>query len=334
MKVFGLHRSIYRAARINGEALSEAAQYRLEKVKLFAVLLLKGVDSFEAAEHLMVSRSTLYRWQKKYRSGGPRALEPGSTRPKRIRQPQWSHALICQVKNLRRQYPMWGKAKLVVLLKRQGLTVSESTVGRIITYLCARGTVLPATLLRKRTRSKRVVRRKYALRLPKGLRPQEPGELIQLDTMTVNFPGFSIKQFTAYCPVAKWTVADAYRSASSHTAKDFLTKLLNDMPFPVKGIQVDGGSEFMKVFEDECKNRNLILYVLPPRSPKLNGSVERANGAWRYEFYWSNELQMELWALRSQIKAFQHIYNHIRPHQSLRGLTPAEYLKLKYPQAV
>jgi putative transposase len=48
------------------------------------------------------------------------------------------------------------------------------------------------------------------------------------------------------------------------------------MPFLVKAIQVDGGSEFEAAFEEECQKRNIRLFVLPPNSPKLNGYVERA----------------------------------------------------------
>ena len=62
------------------------------------------------------------------------------------------------------------------------------------------------------------------------------------------------------------------------------------MPFPVKAIQVDGGSEFMAEFEVACQARGLALYVLPPRSPQMNGAVERCNGAWRYEFYQTYDL--------------------------------------------
>jgi len=48
------------------------------------------------------------------------------------------------------------------------------------------------------------------------------------------------------------------------------------MLFVIKAIQVDGGSEFESVFKEECQKRNIKLFVLPPRSPKLNGCVERA----------------------------------------------------------
>jgi hypothetical protein len=57
------------------------------------------------------------------------------------------------------------------------------------------------------------------------------------------------------------------------------------MPFAIRAIQVDGGSEFHAAFEAECQRRALRLFVLPPRSPKLNGAVERAQRTHREEFY-------------------------------------------------
>jgi len=36
----------------------------------------------------------------------------------------------------------------------------------------------------------------------------------------------------------------------------------------------------MADFEKTCQDRRIDLYVLPPRSPKLNGGVERTNGTW------------------------------------------------------
>ena len=66
------------------------------------------------------------------------------------------------------------------------------------------------------------------------------------------------------------------------------------MPFPIRAIQVDGGSEFKAGFEAECQRRGIDLFELPPRSPELNGHVERNNGAWRYEFYATWELPHDL----------------------------------------
>lgn len=50
----------------------------------------------------------------------------------------------------------------------------------------------------------------------------------------------------------------------------------------------------MAGFEKACRNREIVLYVLPPRSPKLNGGVERVNGTWRREFRECEELPGDL----------------------------------------
>ena len=46
--------------------------------------------------------------------------------------------------------------------------------------------------------------------------------------------------------------------------------------FPVRALQVDGGSEFQASFEQACAEHGIRLFVLPPHSPKLNGHVECA----------------------------------------------------------
>jgi transposase InsO family protein len=121
-------------------------------------------------------------------------------------------------------------------------------------------------------------------------------------------------------------VLSLYRQASAFNAAAFLEELQR-MPFPVRAIQVDGGSEFQAEFEDACRRRGVPLYVLPPRSPKLNGHVERANRTHDGEFYQLYEGELELPAMRSALLAHEDEYNHVRPHQSLGYLTPWRYLQ-------
>jgi putative transposase len=213
-------------------------------------------------------------------------------------------------------------------VRREGFVVSDATVGRIITYLVERGVVERVPTLRRRKGSAaRQWRRKHALRLPHGKKPTTPGELVQVDTLSVNVrPDKAIKQFTAYDPVARFTAAKAFSAATAGCAKSFLDKLVTAFPFTVKGIQVDGGSEFMAVFEQACKDKGLALFVLPPKRPQLNGAVERAQGSWRYEFYACHDLPHRLDRLNEHIDAFAHLYNHHRPHGALGGRTPNEYL--------
>jgi len=82
----------------------------------------------------------------------------------------------------------------------------------------------------------------------------------------------------------------------------------------------------MAEFEAACQNKSLNLFVLPPKSPQLNGAVERNQGAWRYEFYESYDLPHRLDQLQPLVDAFAHRFNHIRPHDALDLATPAEYL--------
>ena len=137
--------------------------------------------------------------------------------------------------------------------------------------------------LRRRPQARRIRFRAKELCPPPAQRPQghEP------DTLFVNItPAKPIKHFTAYDPVAKWTIGRVAGQASatrakSLLAKSLLAKLLAEAPFPIGGIQVDGGSEFNSVFETECQARGLELLVLPPKWPGLNGGGERAQSTWR-----------------------------------------------------
>jgi putative transposase len=127
-------------------------------------------------------------------------------------------------------------------------------------------------------------------------------------------PDKAVKQFTAYDPVARFTAAKAFSTARAGCAKNFLDKLLFTFPFKLKGIQVDGGLEFMAEFEQACKDKGLALFVLPPKRPDLTGAVERAQGSWRYEFYACHNLPHRLDRLNEHIDAFAHLYNRASQH--------------------
>jgi len=86
-------------------------------------------------------------------------------------------------------------------------------------------------------------------------------------------------------------------------------------------------AEFAAEFEQACQQRGLPLFVLPPRSPKLNGHVERAHRTHNEEFY---EVTPDRWALpelNRQLRAWENTYNTVRPHQALGYATPLEFLQ-------
>jgi len=322
MQVFGLQAGVYRgasrASRLAAKTSAIAAARR-DALRRFDQARRDGLTADQAARAVGTSRASLHRWSVR--------LEPKSRRPHRTRPRTWTSALVRAVERLRDDFPMWGKAKLGPLLRAEGFETSDSTVGRILKALVERGRVQPVARLRKSPGPRRGFRRRHAIRLPKGLKPDRPGAAVQIDTVFVNLTsGKAIKHFTAYDPVAKWTVAKATNRATAKAASLFLDKVLAEMPFPVSAIQVDGGSEFKAEFEQACADKGLALYELPPKSPQLNGAVERCNGAWRYEFYGVYELPTSVEALNPLLDGFQHLYNHHRPHGALDGATPVQHL--------
>jgi len=91
-----------------------------------------------------------------------------------------------------------------------------------------------------------------------------------VDTLDVRpLPGIILKHFTAHDVISRWDVVSVHSRANASTAAHFLDTLESRMPFPVRAIQVDGGAEFEVIFEEECQRRDIKLFVLPPRSPKL-----------------------------------------------------------------
>jgi len=235
--------------------------------------------------------------------------------------------LVNAVLKLREEYPRWGKDKLVILLRREGFDCSASTVGRILHRLKERG-VLGEPVPNHISARKRQWQRPYAVRKPKEYVAKEPGDIVEVDTLDVRpLPGVILKHFTARDIISRWDVLEAHTRATSHTASGFIDTLLKRMPFPVKAIQVDGGSEFQDAFEKECQRRGIKLFVLPPRSPKLNGHVERAQRTHTEEFYEVTDTSFEMPELNRSLLKWEGVYDTVRPNQALGYLTPQEYLE-------
>jgi transposase InsO family protein len=313
-----------RLARL-GIKLSRRAKLRL---KWFDHYRSHGGNASLTCRYYGISRQTFYKWKRRYDPKDLSTLEDRSCRPRRCRRREYTVELVEAVLELREEYPRWGKDKLVVLLRRKGHETSASTVGRILTRLKARGALREPVWSAVSRRKGRGKRRKYAMRKPKGYKVGGAGDLVQVDTVDVRpVPGAVFKQFTARDVISKWDVCGVASRATARATASFLDELEERMPFPIKAIQVDGGSEFKAQFEEECEKRQIRLFVLPPRSPKLNGCVERANRTHKEEFYEVYYMTYTVAGIRAAQRKWEMIYNTVRPHQALEYLTPLEYLQ-------
>jgi putative transposase len=315
-----------RSARLAtmGVELNRTAQVRLRWMDFYR----KNKNVALTCRHFGISRQTFYRWLKRYEPLDLTTLEERSHCPRRRRQPTWSFPLAEKVLLLRLQFPRWGKDKLAVLLRRQKVSISVSMVGRILNQLQQQGRLVepPRSGV---PGSRRALRpRPYAVRKPKQYAASEPGDLVEVDSLDVRpIPGVVFKQFTARDVVSRWDVIQAHPRATAQTAAQFLDTLQHRMPFPIRAVQVDGGSEFAAEFEQACQQRGLHLFVLPPRSPKLNGAVERANRTHTEEFYQVTACSLEMKKLNRELRQWERIYNTVRPHQALGYLTPLQFLR-------
>jgi putative transposase len=308
-----------------GCELSRTGQLHLQWMTYY---LRHGRNAALTCRRFGISRQTFYRWWRRYDPHNLTTLEDRSHRPRQLRQPTWSTAQVEAVQAARLEYPRWGKDKLVVLLRRQGLSVSTSRVGRILTYLKRRGVLVEAPRTTAASRRKKMRGRPWARRKPPFWPIQRPGDLVQLDTKELRpARGVVLKHFSARDMVSRWDVLEVHERATSLAAAHFLDSLINRMPFPIAALQVDGGSEFAAEFERACQQRGLPLFVLPPRSPKLNGQVERSHRTHHEEFYQVIPDHWDVHSLNPQLRRWEHIYNTVRPHQALGYQTPLEFLK-------
>lgn len=307
--------SIARSAFLT-DKLTERAKH---KIKILDWHRSHGNNVSLTARHFGIGRMTLYRWLKRFKHYGIIGLNEYSRKPKNVRKSTTSWNVVIRTVQLRKQYPAWSKHKLKVLLEKEGIKVSTSTVGRIL----KRRGLIDQKVSRKR--------RKAALRpkarFPKGLRISEAGDMIQMDTKHIMLPGGKrFYQFTAIDVLSKRKVLRVYSSESSRNGANFLRECISSFPFRIKAVQTDNGSTFLKEFDKLCKELNLLHYFIYPRTPKQNTYVEISQQADKREFYQQGNVYSLLPVMRRKIKEWEDIWNNVRPHEALGQLTPSQYL--------
>jgi putative transposase len=320
--------NLFSARRVHPRALPAApALSREAKKRLPWFDYARTHSSSRTCRHFGISRSLFYYWKPRYDPRDLSKLESRPSRPKRVRQRRWTAAQVEAVRRVRGAYPRWGKQKLALLLARQGVHLSVSSVGRILTDLHRRGVLHEPRRVRATPHARHP--RPHAQRKPGGmaLAKQAPGDLVEIDTMQMHpAPGVTRYQFTAVDCASRYSVVGVRRTATAGTARDFLREAQARFPFPIRAIQVDGGSEFMADFERACRDDGVPVWVLPPRSPKLNGQVERANRTHREEFWECYDGELDLPTVGDALRRWEAVYNHERPHHALGLRTPAAFL--------
>ena len=133
---------------------------------------------------------------------------------------------------MRNRYPFMGKRKL--MLQREGLSLSASTIGHILSRGREQGHIRPCSFCQGRLTARCCrVFNQHAERWKYGIKVKRPGELVQFDSMTVSAEGTTIKEFKAISPVDKVIVTRSCSRATSGNAKHFLQTRIAKLPYPV-----------------------------------------------------------------------------------------------------
>ena len=309
----------------------EAIEQRLEIIKFF-----DDYGALATKRAFGKSRSTIYLWKQKLKKADGRIsiLAPGDRTPRRKRHRQVSPFIERFIIEYRTTHPGVDKTTIApalgVACQGAGIkSVSESTVGRIIHDLKERR-MLPAfrkigfnsgtggIVMRERKPVKKTRR--------KGFYPKQPGELVEIDTVSIFVDGLKRYLLTAIDLPTRFAFAYTYKSSSSSSARDFLKKLSSVAPFQITRVQTDNGHEFQKHFLEACRKQSLVHYFNYPRHPQSNGHLERFNRTIQEQFaYWHTDVLDEPDDFNRELMDYLIWYNTEKPHRGIGKLAPLRY---------
>lgn len=295
-----------------------------ERYKWIKPILEKEISIKNLVKVCPYSERSLKRWLKEFRIGGIEALEPKSTKPKT--QPNETPIWIKErVVALRKETKLCAQ-KLHWRLKKQGLVVPVSTVGKILK---------DEDLVQKYRLRK--IKYKY---IKAG---RKPGELIEIDVKYVpgRLRGRRYYQYTAIDTASKWRHLEVYDDQTNFHSIVFLQKIIDIFPHKIQAIKTDNGSIFTNFYtsmtkrsdmtiktihtlDQFCAKHNIIHYLIDPGKPAQNGTVERSHR--EDQKFYDRNIFKNILDLENKIRIWNEEYNNLE-HCSLHGKTPLEMLQ-------
>src|SRR3989344_893619 len=160
---------------------------------------------------------------------------------------------------------------------------------------------------------------------------KHPGEMVHTDSSVMPLiSGESVTTPKEYLYVfiddySRTLFADILPDQTSYSAAIVLDEALQMLPFKTECIYSDNGKEFKGAFKHQCWIYRIPQQFTRPYRPQTNGKAERViktiKSMLRKHHFTSREERRRI------LYAIVRYYNHLRPHQSLGGIPPFEYLK-------
>jgi transposase InsO family protein len=206
----------------------------------------------------------------------------------------------------------WGVRRLYAYLRQAGrITCSLSSVYRVLRRCGA---------LVRRPRKPKPNWIRYAKAVP--------GERAQMDLKYLPQNRYQLTLIDDCSRTLAATVLEARTTAAVCRA---LPGLLAAFPFSLRCIQTDNGSEFGLDLTALLKRLDIRHTRIRPRSPHLNGKVERVQRTVQEEF-WDGIGPGPLADWERFLQDYVRFYNRVRQHSALGYKTPMQYALQRLPR--
>lgn len=268
--------------------------------------------------HFGISRTVYYRWKRRFEAHGEAGLADRSRTP--LHSPRATPpAVVSKILYLRQQYH-FGAGRIADYLKRfHQVSIARSSVHRILGKHGMRR--LPAN-------QKYQPHRKRWKRYEKP----KPGHRLQMDVKFLErIPGTRkrLYQFTAIDDCTRIRILKIFDVCNQRSAIRFLNEVRQRLPFRIHVIQTDNGTEFQSQFHWHAEALDIKHVYIRPRTPRLNGKVERSHRVDGQEFYQlldRDGISDDIHLFNQKLREWEDYYNYHRPHGALDGQTPYERL--------
>lgn len=317
--------STYNDALRYRDMITQQAQERMR-----ILVFWKSHGDVAAREAFGASRATLFRWQKDLKEGNGKleTLNPRSTAPINRRE----RVIPDVVKNCileERSYEKVGKCKIAKLLHDDGIGIyAPSTVGRMLTDLKQQGKLPNPVKHSFQGRTGRFTERKPNKTKKKLRSKGHEGQLAKADTVIRFTDGIKRYILTGIDCDSEFAFAYAYKSHSSKTAAEFMDTFKHVAPISLTHVQTDNGSEFADHFHAYLNNEGIVHFHAYPRTPKMQGEIERFNRTLSEAFIMPNRylLAYDIDEFNRRLMRWLLWYNTRRPHWSIGLISPMRYI--------
>lgn len=282
---------------------------REQRVKFVVAASRREKPLHQLCREFGISRPTGYAWLGRYQQQGIEGIRERSRRPQQSPR-QTSAVLERLVVQCRLRYPDWGARKLQVLLRREGVELTRSTIHRIL---------LRYDLVRDEDRRTEATQR---------FERQRPNELWQMDFKGPRgWPG-SVGPLSILDDHSRYVlVLRALGSTLREPVQEQLQQAFQDCGVP-EAMLMDHGVPWWSA-RSPSGFTHLSVWLMKQgielcwsgiRHPQTQGKVERFHG----ELQRAAERRGLSRDLPAWLEQFRWEHNHVRPHEALGMRTPAQ----------